>query len=165
MKNATYENSVAVFVPMLENLRAVLEKGRAHAEARKFDPAILVSARLAPDMFPLSLQVRIACDMSRHAVALLAGDTATADDHDDRTLDDLIARIDRAVAQLKSVDPARLEGAEDRDILLPLLPVDLEFFGSGGNLLREWSLPHFYFHVVTAYDILRHNGVTLGKLD
>jgi hypothetical protein len=123
-----------------------------------------MDARLAPNMFPLVMQVQIACDHAKNGTARLIGETAPRFEDDERTIDDLKTRIARTIDYLESVSPGAFERAEDRDIELPLID-NLVLEMKGGQYLRDWALPHFYFHVVTAYDILRANGLDIGKRD
>ena len=164
MKISMYAMTVETFVPTLGALGKMLDKAAQHAAARKFDPAVLVQARLAPDMFPLVKQVQIACDFAKNSTARLAGQDPPRFEDNEQTIDELKARIARTLDYVRGVKASAFEGAEDRDIKIPLPngPA-LEF--KGLNFLREWSLPNFYFHAVTAYALLRHNGVDVGKRD
>ena len=151
-------------VPMLQSLSAILDKATAYAEHRKIDPATLASARLAPDMFPLSRQVQTACDALKNATALLAGEQPRRFEDNEKNLDDLKQRIAGCIAYIESFPAAKFEEAETRQITLPLIDkLVLEI--DGAHYLTDWAIPHFYFHVVTAYDILRHNGLDIGKRD
>ena len=150
------------FVPMLRSFSGVLDKAAQHAEAKKIDPAVLVNARLAPDMFPLLRQVQIACDHAKGTVARLAGQEPPKFDDNERTFEELKARIAKTIAYVESVGEAAFDGAETREISFPLID-NLALYMNGVQFLRDWGLQHFYFHVVTGYDILRHNGVELGK--
>jgi hypothetical protein len=152
------------FVPMLRSLSSLLDKGAEHAKAKKLDPATLVNARLAPDMFPLVQQVQIACDHAKGATARLTGQEPPRFEDNEKTLDELKARIAKTIDYVQSVPASAYEGAEDRAIKFPLIE-NLVFEANGFQYVRDWSLPHFYFHVVTAYDILRHNGIEIGKRD
>jgi|HubBroStandDraft_1064217.scaffolds.fasta_scaffold18422_2 hypothetical protein len=156
--------AVETFVPMLRSLSNILDKAAQYASAKKFDSAVLVTARLAPDMFPLSRQVQIACDHAKNAAARLTGQEPPRFADEEQTLDELKARVARTVDYVESVRPAAFQGAEDRDIKIAL-PNNLRLEMKGLQFLRDWALPHFYFHLVTAYDILRHNGVEIGKRD
>lgn len=158
-----YECSVPALLRTLTNLRHLLEKAAAHAEAKKIDSAVFVSSRLYPDMFPLSSQVQIACDNSKGCVARLTGVEAPKFEDKETTLAELIARIDKTLAFVQSVAPASFEGSEARAIELKTPRGSLHF--KGWDYLRVFVLPNVYFHVVTAYNILRHNGVELGKFD
>jgi hypothetical protein len=156
--------SVDTFVPMLRSLSALLEKGAEHARAKGIDPDSLANARLAADMFPLARQVQIACDQAKNGTARLIGREPPRFEDNEKTLADLKARIAKTLAYLDTIRPAAFEGARTRQVTFALngeLTLDMD----GVQYLRDWALPHFYFHVVTAYDILRHNGVEIGKRD
>ncbi len=158
-----YQASAPRFAAMLKNLSAILDKAAAHAEARKIDPLVLTSARLYPDMFPLSRQVQIACDGAKGAMARLAGVEIPKHEDTEKTFEELKARIAKTVAFIESFKPAQVDGTEDRDIVLKLRGKDAAF--KGLPYLLGFAYPNFYFHVTTAYSILRHNGVELGKGD
>jgi len=155
--------SVPVFVRMLDGLAAWLDKAEAHAQARKFDPDVLAGVRLAPDMLPFASQVRIACDSAKFAVARLAGEEAPKFADDEGTLAELKERVRRTLDYVRSVAPGRIDGSEERDIVVPRRgePVTMQ----GEAYLKHFALPNFFFHVTTAYALLRHNGVELGKAD
>ncbi|HEY3785766.1 MAG TPA: DUF1993 domain-containing protein [Steroidobacteraceae bacterium] len=163
MKLSVYALSIDVFTSALTNLSALLEKGAAHATARKFDPGVLVAARLAPDMLPLSKQVQIACDLAKNSAARLAAQEPPRFEDNEKTLEELRARIARTIDYLKSIPAAAVEGSEERDIRVPAGERTLEFKGLA--FLQRWAIPNVFFHVTTAYNILRHNGVELGKRD
>ena len=163
MDNLMYTLSAPVFVRMLRNLEAVLDKGAAHAAARKIDPAVLVNARLFPDMFPLSAQVRIAGDFAKGAVARLTGSEPPKYEDNEATFDDLKARIAKTVAYVESFKPEQFVDAATRTVTMKMRGEDKSFDGT--TYLANIVLPNFYFHITTAYDILRHNGVELGKRD
>ena len=156
--------AVDTFVPMLRSLSQVLDKGAQHAAARKFDTSVLVNARLAPDMYPLAMQVETACFQAEVAVAHLMGREAPGFGAAPETFDGLRARIERTLDTLQKAPAAAFDGAAERVIAFAI-DEQRGFEMTGLQLLRDWALPHFYFHVVTAYDILRHNGVDLGKRD
>ena len=156
--------AIDTFVPMLRSLAKIFDKAAQHARAKSFDGAVLANARLAPDMFPLIRQVQIACDTAKNGTARLMGKEAPKFEDNEQTLEELKARIERTIEYLEKADRRALQGAEDRDITIPF-PDGRVLEMKGLQLLRDWALPHFYFHVVTAYDILRHNGVDIGKLD
>ncbi len=164
MKSNLYSQSIEVFVPLLRTLAGLLEKGADHARGRDMDPAALAGARLAPDMFPLTTQVQLACHHARDATARLTGKTPPKIDNRDLTLDELTSLVESTVSGLEKADAAMFEGADDVVIDMPL-PGSLVFHSDGMHFLRDWSIPNFYFHVVTAYDILRHCGVEIGKRD
>jgi hypothetical protein len=155
--------ATGTFTPLLHNLSGLLDKGAEHAAANKLDIETLLGARLALDMFPLMRQVQTACDHAKGALARLTGGTAPCFEDNEKTLPELKARIAKTIDYLATFSPADFDGAADRIIRFPLQGATVEM--TGLQLLRDWSLPNFYFHVVTAYDILRHNGVNLGKRD
>ncbi|MEZ5533705.1 MAG: DUF1993 domain-containing protein [Steroidobacteraceae bacterium] len=163
MTLSMYQASVPRLVAILENLSAILDKAQAHIDARKVDVAVLMGARLALDMYPFSKQVQIACDKARSVVARLAGMEVPRYGDDERTLADLQARIARTVAFVRSVPPERIDGTEDKEVVLPVAGQETRY--TGLQLLLGHSMPNVYFHVTTAYNILRHNGVAIGKRD
>jgi len=165
VKVTIHSIATETFVPMLQSLSNILDKGAEHSRASKSDPAALVNARLAPDMYTLAQQVQIACDQANDATARLTGQGAPQFENNETTLEELKARIAKTIDYVKSVRPTAFEGAEDRKITIPIPENNMEFEMNGLQFLRDWALPHFYFHVVTAYDILRHNGVDIGKRD
>jgi len=147
----------------LKNLSAILQKGAAHAEARKIDPSVLVNARLFPDMFPLSRQVQIATDQGKGGPARLAGMDPPKFEDNESTFPELLARVDRTVAFIESLRREQIDGSEERKITLVAGPRTLNFLGL--PYLTHFVLPNLYFHSTTAYNILRHNGVEIGKMD
>lgn len=155
--------ALGTFRTMLGALDAMLAKGEAYAQARKFDPANLLRARLAPDMFDLVRQVQIACDMAKSGGARLAGVEVPKHEDTETTFADLHARIAKVLAFLDTLDRATIDAAAERLVTVPLRDRELRF--SGRDYLVGWVLPNFYFHVTTAYALLRHNGVELGKSD
>ncbi len=156
--------SVHVFQQMLAALGGVLAKAEAHAADHKIDPVALLQARLFPDMFPLARQVQIACDFAGSVSARLAGADVPAFDADDQTLDDLQQRIAATLAFIGELDAARFEGSGERELVLrPGTPKERRIGGQA--YLLAYGLPQFFFHVTTAYDLLRHNGVAIGKKD
>lgn len=163
MKISVHAVSVDLLANALANLSHVLEKGRAHAAARKYDPALLLAARLAPDMFPLMRQAQIASDMSKYGVARLAGVEAPKFDDKEQTFEELRDRIARTIDFIKSVPASALEGSEDRTVKVPARDRTLEF--KGLDYLIRYVIPNALFHVTTAYAILRQSGVELGKSD
>lgn len=148
----------------LGNLSHILDKGLAHAQARKIDPLVLTSDRLAPDMLPLTRQVQIACDAAKNGVARLAGVEAPRFEDTETTFEELKARIAKTLAWLDTVPAARLDGSEDKEITFPV-GRDTTRTMQGEAYLKHWMLPNLFFHVTTAYAILRHDGVELGKAD
>lgn len=158
-----YDATIPTLKRLLTNLSAILKKGEAHADAKKIDHSIFLNARLAPDMYALTRQVQIATDMSKGAVARLAGVDIPKYEDDETTFADLQARITKTVAFIDNIKPAQLEGSENRDVVITVRDTNLAFKGQA--YLLNWVNPNVYFHVATAYNILRHNGVELGKLD
>jgi hypothetical protein len=163
MKISVHAASVDLLANALANLAHLLEKGHAHAVARRYDPALLLAARLTPDMFPLTRQVQIACDMAKFGVSRLAGVEAPKFEDKEQTFEELRARIARTIDFIKSVPAGSLEGSEERTIKVPARDRTLEF--KGLEYLIRWVIPNAYFHVTTAYAILRQSGVELGKSD
>jgi len=163
MTISMYTASVPYFIRMLGNLKAILEKGAAHAQARKFDPAVLFGARLAPDMLPLVKQVQIASDNAKGCPARLAGIDPPKFEDTETTYAQLIERVDKTMAFLKTLTPAQVDGSEGREVVLKFPNSTFTF--KGQDYLTFFAIPNFTFHVVTAYNILRHNGVEIGKSD
>jgi len=163
MKISMHAMSVDVFTHALGSLSAFLEKGQAHATQRKFEPAVLLGSRLAPDMFPLTRQVQLACDLAKNSIARLVGQEPPRFPDTETSFEELHARIARTIDYLKSVPSSALEGAETRDLKVPTRGETLEFKGLA--FLQHWAIPNVFFHVTTAYLILRHNGVEVGKRD
>ena len=163
MTISMYQASVPRFVNILGNLSNILDKAQAHIDAKKLDPAALTSYRLFPDMLPMTKQVQIAGDTAKGAVARLAGMEIPAYEDNENTLADLKARIAKTVAFIQAVTPAQIDGSEDKEIVIKR--GDKETRYKGMQFLLGQALPNFYFHVTTAYNILRHNGVELGKRD
>jgi hypothetical protein len=163
MTISMYQASAPRFANVLTNLSAILDKAQAHLEARKLDHAVLTDYRLFPDMFPMKRQVQIACDTAKGAVARLAGVDLPKHEDTEQTLADLKARIAKTIAFIKTIQPAQLDGTEDKEIVLNLGGQVARF--KGMQYLLGFAHPNFYFHVVTAYNILRHNGVDVGKRD
>ena len=161
--NLMYSMSVPVFAKTLGNLSAILDKAAAHAEAKKIDPAVLLASRLYPDMFPLTKQVQVAGDFAKGTVARLAGEEPPKYDDNETTIEALKARIARTVDYVQGFQAARFVGAEERDVQMKIRDQTLSF--KGLPYLAHVALPNFFFHATTAYDILRHNGVELGKRD
>jgi hypothetical protein len=158
-----YQASAPRFARMLRNLSAILGKAQAHCEAKKLDAAALITFRFFPDMFPFSRQVQIACDQAKGACARLAGVEPPKHEDTEQTLADLQARIAKALDFVESLKPAQIDGSEGREVVLKLRAGELKF--KGVDYLFNHAYPNFYFHVTTAYNILRHNGVELGKRD
>ena len=165
MKTSIYAFATETFVPMLRSLSNILDRGADHARTSKSDPAALVNARLAPDMYTLAQQVQLACDQANDATARLTGQDALQFENNEKTIDELKVRISKTIDYVQSVQASAFEGAEDRKIIIPIPENNMEFEMNGLQFLRDWALPHFYFHMVTAYGILRHNGVNIGKIN
>jgi hypothetical protein len=163
MTMSMYAASVPLFRQMLGALAAVLDKGAAFAAERAIDPATLLDARLAPDMFPLVRQVQIASDMAKGGAARLAGVEVPKYPDEERSFPELGERIARTLGFIDTVPAERIDGSEEREIVVPLRDRELRF--SGERFLRGFVIPNFMFHCTTAYAILRHNGVPLGKRD
>lgn len=158
-----YLASVPRLASNLENLSHILDKAQAHVDADKVDMAALMAQRLSPDMYPFSKQVQIACDKARSVVARLAKMEVPAYADDEQTLAELKQRIARTVAFIRSVPAERIDGTEDDEIVLPVTGKETRY--SGLQLLLGHSVPNVYFHTMTAYNILRHIGVPVGKRD
>jgi hypothetical protein len=158
-----YDASVPVFDAMLANLSTLLDKAAMHAAAKKFDSTVLLQSRLAPDMFPLTRQVQIAADAAKLGIARLAAVDAPKYEDDETTIEGLKARIEKTRAFIASVPRERFEGAESRRVEVPTRAQTYAF--DGRTFLFHWAMPNFYFHVMTTYNLLRHNGVEIGKRD
>jgi hypothetical protein len=158
-----YQASVPSIVQTLNSISAVLDKAIAHCEARKLDQSVLVNYRLAPDMLPLSAQIQIMTDQVKGAIARLAGLEIPSYPDTETTLPELKARIAKALAFAQSVTPAQIDGAEDRDVKLKIGGNEITL--KGHRYYFHFFAPNFYFHATTAYDILRHCGVSIGKRD
>lgn len=163
MTISMYQASVPVVIRTLNNLVGILEKGAKYAESKKIDPSVLVNSRLFPDMFPLSRQVQIASDIAKRGVAQLAGMEAPKFEDNETTFAELIDRIQKTLSYLDTFKPEQVDGSEERTITLQMPNNTLSF--QGMPFLLYFVLPNVYFHVTTSYDILRHCGVELGKLD
>jgi hypothetical protein len=163
MAFSIYQASVPVYSRRLEALSTILDKAAAYASQRKIEPAVLIQARLFPDMLPLARQVQIACSHALRGGARLSGAEPMSLDDKATSFDDLKALIAKTLEFLKSVDAKKTEGMEDRDITFPA--GDQKMTLKGCDYLLHFSMPNFYFHVTTAYDILRHNGLEIGKDD
>jgi hypothetical protein len=163
MAISMYQASVPVFQKMLKNLDGILDKAAAHAEARKIDPQVLLSARLYPDMYPFTRQVQIATDHAKGGPARLAGLEPPKFEDSETSFGELKARTARVQSYLATLTPAQIDGSEERKIVLKFGPREFEFVGL--PYLTMFVLPNFYFHYTAAYAILRHNGVEVGKRD
>jgi hypothetical protein len=163
MPVSMYSLSIPLFRRSLSSLSAILDKAAAHAQERKFDPAALLEARLYPDMFTFTRQVQLASDFAKGTAARLAGEAPPKYDDVEVGFDQLKARIARTIAFLDQFKPAQIDGSEERAIEIKTATRTLRF--SGREFLAHFAVPNFFFHMTTAYDILRHNGVPVGKND
>ena len=163
MTISMYQACVPPFLQTLQGLSNVLDKAEAFCTAKKIEPAVLVNSRLAPNMFALARQVQIACDFAKGASARLAGIDVPAFDDNETTIDQLKARITKTIAFVTTIDAAKIDGSEERDIMLKIAGNAVTF--KGQFYLVNFAIPNYYFHLTTAYAILRHNGVDLGKGD
>ena len=163
MTISMYQASAATFIHKLSNLAAILEKAAAHAEAKGFDGRVLVNSRLFPDMLPLSSQIQIATDGVKGGVARLAGQQPPKYEDNEGTLPELVERVRKTIAYIKTFTPEQIDGSEERAITLQVGKHTLHF--AGLPYLLDFVTPNFYFHITTAYNILRHNGVEIGKRD
>ena len=163
MSLSVHQVAVPTFTRMLKNLSAILQKGLAHAEAKEIDPSVLINSRLALDMLPLVRQIQIATNTAKNAVSELAGVEAPEYEDDEATFADLFARIDKTIDHLETFEPKQFDGAENKKVTLKAGETSIEF--EGFSYLMDFAMSNFYFHVTTAYNILRHNGVEIGKRD
>lgn len=159
-----YTTSVPVFKQLLKSLSAILTKAEAYAIEKKFEPKVLLDARLFPDMFPLIRQAQVAADFAKSVSARLAGVEIPVYEDNEQTFADLQARISKTLSFIESLTPAQFVGSETREIVLrPGTPKEKKLVGH--NYLYNYGMPQFFFHVTTAYAILRHNGLEVGKGD
>ena len=163
MKISMHAMSYDVFKRALTQLQHVMEKAVANAKARNFETGVLVGARLAPDMLPFAKQIQLTSDFAKNSMARLAGIDPPKFDDTETTMDELFVRVKKTIDFIDSVPPASLEGSETRDIKIALRDRTVEFKGLA--FLQHWAIPNFFFHHVTAYNLLRHNGVDIGKRD
>ncbi len=163
MTISMYQASVPRFVNILGNLSGILDKAQAFAEARKVDDTVLTAYRLYPDMLPMTKQVQIACDAAKGVVARLAGVEIPVHEDNEKTFADLKARVARTIAFIQTVTPAQIDGTEEKEIVIKRGEKEARY--TGMQYLLGHAVPNFYFHIATAYAILRHNGVELGKRD
>ncbi len=163
MANDLYAEAIPTYVRFLNNLKNILQKARQHVIDHKFDEAALLSDLLYPDMFPLVRQVQTVCDGAKGAAARLAGVEVPKHPDVETTFEQLMARIDTTLAFIEGIDIQVFEGSGERHIVLQFGSWRREF--TGVEYLRTWALPNLYFHISTAYGLLRHNGVPLGKMD
>lgn len=158
-----YDVSIAPLVRNLQNLKHILQQGELYAEQKKVEPEVILNSRLSIDMYPLTRQVQLVSDMSKGAGARLAGLEIPQYADDETSFEMLYARIDKTIDFLSQIQPAQLEGAESKEVVLTIRKIDLTF--TGLDYLQKWAMPNIYFHITTAYNILRHIGVPLGKTD
>ncbi len=163
MALSMYDSSIPALKQTLSSLASILKKAAEHADNRKIDPAVFITARLFPDMLPLAKQIQIATDHAKGCAARLAGVDLPKFDDNEVTFDELQARIAKTIAFLDGFKADQIDGSEEREIVLQLHETRMEF--KGQDYLNKWALPNFYFHATTAYNILRHNGVEIGKRD
>jgi hypothetical protein len=163
MPLSVHQSSVAVFQVELNAFSAILDKAAAYAEARKFDPAVYMTMRLRPDMLPFAQQVMIFCDNAKNVPSRLAGVQAPVFEDNETTLDQLKARIKKTLDYVGTLDVAAIEAGADREIVFPLGPNKMKM--RGPDYLLHFALPNYYFHLTTAYAILRYAGVDIGKRD
>ncbi|KQT41267.1 MULTISPECIES: DUF1993 family protein [unclassified Methylophilus] len=158
-----YDVSIAPLVRNLQNLKHILQQGELYAEQKKVEPEVILNSRLSIDMYPLTRQVQLVSDMSKGAGARLAGLEIPQYADDETSFEMLYARIDKTINFLSQIQPTQLEGAESKEVVLTIRKIDLTF--TGLDYLQKWAMPNVYFHITTAYNILRHIGVPLGKTD
>ena len=163
MTISLYQASVPVFQRSLAQLKVILTKAAAHAEAKKIDESVFLNSRLYPDMLAMGRQVQIAADFAKGPTARLAGVELPKYEDNEKTFAELIARVDKTLAFIGSFKPEQIDGQEERDITIPVGGTPMSFKGQA--YLIHFGLPNFYFHMSMAYAILRHNGVEIGKGD
>jgi uncharacterized protein len=163
MSISMYQASLPGLIRSLGNLAAILAKADSYATAKKIDPSVLINSRLSPDMLPLSKQVQISSDMARRGVARLAGVDAPSMEDNETTFPELIDRLQKTIDYLQQFTPEQIDGCEEKEITLPVGKETMKF--AGMPYLLYFILPNVHFHVTTAYGILRHSGVELGKAD
>lgn len=163
MAISMYQASIPQLTKMLTNLSNILKKGEEFASAKSIEAAALVEGRLAPDMFPLSKQVQVACDQVKNGMARLAGVEPPKFEDNETTFAQLQDRIAKTISFANSLKPEQIDGTEAKEIKFSIKEWSFEFVGE--QYLLTWIIPNFYFHVTTAYDILRHQGVEIGKSD
>lgn len=163
MPLSMYQASVPLFIRQLQNLSAVLTIGETHAEAKKIDPLVLTSARLAPDMLPLNRQIHLATDSIKGMAARLSGTQNPSYPDTETTFPELQTRIAKTIAFLENIKAEQVDGSEDREIILKTGGTERKF--TGRDYLLNFVIPNAFFHLTATYAILRHNGAGLGKLD
>jgi hypothetical protein len=159
-----YDGSVPAFLQILGSLTGILTKAEAHCKAKNIQPDVLLGARLYPDMLPLSKQIQLACDFATKGCARLTQSEVPSTPDTEKTFDELKARLGKTADYVKAFKPAQFDGADARDVTFPAGP-DKTMTVKGQQFLSHFALPNFYFHAATAHDILRHNGVEIGKRD
>jgi len=163
MAISMYQVSLPIFVRQLNGLAGCMKKAQAVYAEKKYDESTLLSCRFYPDMFSFAKQVQIATDHARNCAALLAGLDAPKYEDNETSLAQLIARVEKTIAYLKTIKPEQVDGAEGKTVIVKMRDREMNF--TGLELLQNRSMPNFYFHTTTAYDIIRHNGVEIGKRD
>ena len=163
MSLSMYQASTPFFIRMLGNLSNILTKAETWAESKKIDPSVLINARLAPDMFPLSRQVQIATDVVKGCPARLAGAEPPSFPDNEASFPELQARIKKTIDFLQSIPAGKIDGSEDKKVTLKIRDKEIAFTGT--QYLFGFVIPNMYFHITTAYAILRHNGLDIGKMD
>jgi uncharacterized protein len=159
-----YDATVPAFLQILGSLSGTLGKAEAHCTAKNVQPDELLGARLYPDMLPLSRQIQLVCDFAAKTSARLTQSDVPSTPDTEKTFDELKARLSRTADYVKAFKPAQFDGADGRDVSFPAGP-DKTMTLKGQQFLSHFALPNFYFHAATAHDILRHNGVPIGKRD
>jgi hypothetical protein len=159
-----YDSAAPAFLQTLGALSDILKKAEVYATARKIAPETLLTARLYPDMLPLTRQIQVACDFAMKTCARLSGSEVPSTPDTEKTFDELQQRLNKAMDYVKSTTQAKFDGAESRDVTFPAGP-DKTMTLKGQQYLSQFALPNFYFHATTAYDILRHTGLEIGKRD
>jgi hypothetical protein len=163
MPVSMYQISVPVFTRMLTSLIAIMEKAAAHCEEKKIDPAVLISYRLYPDMFAFAKQIQIATDAAKNGAGYLAGVEPPKFENTEQTFAELIGRVQKTIEFVNGFKPEQIDGSEEKEVSIKRGDTTLTY--KGQEYLLNRVLPNFFFHITTAYDILRHNGVELGKKD
>ncbi len=163
MTISMYQASVPRFVNILGNLSNILDKAQAHVDAKKLSDSSLTAFRLFPDMLPMTTQVQIACDTAKGVVARLAGVEIPAFEDNEKTIAELKARVAKTIAFIQTITPEQIDGTEDKAIVTKRGEKETHY--KGMQFLLGHAIPNFYFHITTAYSILRHNGVEIGKRD
>jgi hypothetical protein len=163
MSLSMYQASTPFFVRMLGNLSKILDKAAAYAEAKKIEPSVLINSRLAPDMYPLSRQVQIATDVVKACPARLSGTEPPSFPDNEASFPELQARIKKTIEFLNSIPAEKIDGSEEREVTLKIRGKETVLLGE--PYLFGFVIPNLYFHITTAYAILRHNGLDLGKMD